>query len=173
MDKIESTGIKRSITQHIKWLDNSISKIDEQLSEMKKDKKIKEDYNLLTSIPGVGALSAYYLIGYLPEIGKLSNKAIASLVGVAPFNHDSGNSQGKRYIQGGRKSLRQILYMAALSGSQYNSELSCFYQRLQEMKKPGKVAITAVMHKLLSMINSVMKRRTVWKDNYQETLVCC
>lgn len=113
-------------------------------------------------------ISAYYLLSCLPEIGKTSHKALAALVGVAPFNRDSGNSQGKRFIKGGRSKLRQILYMVAISAIRCNAPLRAFYARLRNNGKPAKVALTAVIRKLISMINSVMKRQTPWEDEYQK-----
>jgi transposase len=173
LDKNDDKNILDSINEHIDWLDDSIKKIDSQLAELQKENDISDDYTLLTSIPGIGELSAYQIISFLPEIGKVSNKAIASLTGVAPFNHDSGNYQGKRYIQGGRKNLRHSLYMAALTSTRYNPELKIFYQRLIEAGKSAKVAIIAVMRKLLSVVNSVMKRRTNWESNYKKIGVFC
>lgn len=123
---------------------------------------------MLTSIPGVGNLLASYLIAYLPELGKLSHKVIAALVGVAPFNHDSGKQQGKRYIQGGRAVLRRKLYMGAMAAVTHNPELKKFNQRLAQANKPGKVILVAVMRKLLSMANSVMSRQSPWQQDYQK-----
>lgn len=172
-DKIDTAEIKDSIGKHLRWLNDAIEAIDKKLSDLKQDKFIEQDYQLLTSIPGVGATSAYYLISHLPELGKLSNKAIAALVGVAPFNRDSGSYNGKRYIQSGRRKLRQILYMAALTAAQFNTELKSFYQRLIEENKPAKVALIAVLRKLLSMMNSVMRRGSAWKENYEISTNIC
>lgn len=172
LDKHDDINILDSINRHIDWLDKAINEIDKQLARLSKEDNITEDYKLLTSIPGIGELSACQIISSLPEVGKISNKAIASLMGVAPFNRDSGSYQGKRYIQGGRKNLRHALYMAALTSTQHNPELKIFYQRLRKAGKPAKVAIIAVMRKLLSMINSVMKRRTIWKDDYENITFC-
>ena len=130
---------------------------------LQKSDDIKTIHALLTSIPGIGDILAYYLITHLPELGKLSHKAIASLVGVAPFNHDSGKHQGKRFIQGGRSVLRQRLYMAAMTSILYNPDLKIFYQRLITQGKPGKVALVAVMRKLLLIANSIMNRQTLGK----------
>lgn len=172
-DKIDTPVIKDSIDEHIKWLSDSISAIDVQLSELTKDKSIEQDYKLLTSIPGVGIMSAYYLISHLPELGKISNKAISALVGVAPFNRDSGGYSGKRHIHGGRRKLRETLYMAALTATQFNNELKTFYQRLITDNKPAKVAIVAVLRKLLTMLNSIMRRRTPWEENREIAINIC
>lgn len=166
-DKALSEDIKQSIAEHIAWLEQTIKAIDEQLAELKQCKEVKINHDLLTSIPAIGDLSAHYLLSYLPEIGKLSHKALAALVGVAPFNNDSGKGQGKRYIQGGRSRLRQVLYMAAISAIRFNSSLKAFYKRLREQGKVAKVALIAVIRKLLSMANSVIKRQTPWEEKYE------
>lgn len=166
LDKINDIDVKQSIDDHIKWLESSLKKIDKDLSELRKKSTTNNDYKLLTSIPGIGDLLANYLITHLPEIGKISNKALSALAGVAPFNHDSGGSQGKRFIQGGRAVIRQVLYLAAMSSIRFNPELKVFYERLREKGKPGKLALVAVMRKLLSMANSVMARKTAWQPAY-------
>lgn len=166
LDTINDTEIKQLIHSHIKWLDKAIEKVQDKLAEQEKSEAIKFNHQLLTSIPGIGRVLASYFISYLPELGKLSHKAIAALVGVAPFNHDSGQHQGKRFIQGGRSTLRRMLYMAAMASITYNPDLKIFYQRLISMGKTGKMALVAVMRKLLSMANSVMCRKTPWQETY-------
>lgn len=168
LDKKLGRDIERSIKCHIKWLDENITEIDNLLAELKKSDGVKENHNLLTSIPAIGDISAFYLQACLPELGKLSNKALAALIGVAPFNNDSGKSCGKRFIQGGRSKLRQILYMAAITATRYNRDLRSFYLRLVAHGKPTKVAIIAVIRKLITMANSVIKRRSPWVDIYAE-----
>lgn len=166
LDKILGRDIERSIKRHIKWLDENITEIDKLLAELKKTDEVKEAHNLLTSIPAIGDISAFYLQACLPELGKLSNKALAALIGVAPFNNDSGKGSGKRFIQGGRSRLRQILYMAAITATRCNLDLRTFYLRLVSQGKATKVAIVAVIRKLITMANSVMKRRSPWVDVY-------
>jgi transposase len=170
IDKIDSPDVLETITSHIGWLDESVEKIEAYLLELRKAEDTKSLYALLISVPGIGKILAYYLMSYLPELGKLSHKAIAALVGVAPFNHDSGQHQGKRFIQGGRSQLRQMLYMAAMTSITCNPDLKRFYERLCEAGKPGKVALIAVMRKLLSMINSVILRGTPWQKNHQKAV---
>lgn len=102
------------------------------------------------------------------SLGHLDHKQIAALVGVAPYNRDSGYYRGKRCIQGGRAHLRRKLYMAALCATRNNPPLKCFYERLCAKGKPCKVAIIAVMRKLLTMMNSVIKRQSPWKDNFKD-----
>lgn len=166
LDKITDSDIQSSIKKHIKWINKNIEEIDNKLKQLQRSQALKEDYQLLTSIPGVGDISAYYIMALLPEIGHGTHKALAALVGVAPFNHDSGKYQGKRFIDGGRARLRCVLYMAALSAAKANPDLKVFYQRLCLAGKPKKVALTAVLRKLVTMINSVMSRRTPWQKVY-------
>lgn len=166
LDKITNKGIKDSIERHIKLLDDLIKKIEQQLSKLKENEDVKANYDLLFSIPSVGNLTACYLLSTLPEIGSLSHKALSALVGVAPFNNDSGNSHGKRFISGGRSRLRKVLYMVALSAIRCNIALRAFYKRLLEKGKLKKVALVAVIRKLLGVISSIIKRQTPWESEY-------
>ncbi len=111
----------------------------------------------LTQVAGVGPVSAYTLLAYLPELGKLSRGAIAALAGVAPMNADSGPIRGQRHIRGGRAPARKALYMAALCATLHNPLLKAFYQKLRGRGKPAKVALTAVMRKLLLHLNGLLK----------------
>lgn len=156
--------IRKSILRHIDWLKKEITCIEKDLKELQQTEEIQFTHNLLTSIPGIGDLVANYLIAFLPELGKLSHKAISALVGVAPFNRDSGKFKGKRFIQGGRAKLRHVLYMSAIASTRWNPELQKFYTRLRNSGKPAKIAIVAVARKLLTMANSVMLRQTPWQD---------
>jgi len=164
LDKITKKAIKGSIESHLRWLDKELKDIDSALDEATKKDAVKQHYELMTSIPGVGKLVACYLLAYLPELGVVDNKVIAALVGVAPYNHDSGQHQGKRYIAGGRKAIRNKLYMAALVATRFNQDLKNFYTRLRDKGKPVKLALTAVMRKLLTQLNSVVRRQTMWVD---------
>jgi transposase len=170
LDKIDSPDIKELVESHIEWLNGSLKKLEDILSQLQKSDDVKESHTLLKSIPGIGSLLASYFMAYLPELGKLSHKAIAALVGVAPFNHDSGTHQGKRFIQGGRSVLRQMLYMAAMTSITWNADLKTFYERLRTNGKPGKIALVAVMRKLLSMANSVMLRKSPWQKSLVKNL---
>jgi transposase len=166
IDKV-SPSIKKSIQRHIKWLEQEINNIDSELAlSIKQDEVNSEFHDLYTSVPAIGELTAHYLIAYLPELGHLSHKKISALVGVAPFNRDSGKHSGKRYICGGRKSLRKILYMAAIASLRWNKDMKAFYKRLTDSGKPTKVAITAIIRKLLCALNSISKRRSIWVENY-------
>lgn len=119
---------------------------------------------LLQSVPGVGPTTAITLLAELPELGTLSEKPLAALVGVAPMNRDSGRKRGKRRTSGGRSSVRKVLYMAALTAIRWNPVLRAFYQRLRNAGEPTKVALTACMRKLLLILNAMLKTGTQWKN---------
>jgi len=121
---------------------------------------------ILMSVPGVGLLTSAVLLGYLPELGKLSGKEIAALAGVAPFNRDSGEQKGKRAVWGGRKEVRAALYMATVAAVRWNPTLRGFYQRLLGAGKPVKMALVACMRKLLVILNAMAKRGTTWSPTY-------
>ena len=122
---------------------------------------------MLQSVPGVGPVLTMTLLAHLPELGTLNRRQIASLVGLAPFAHDSGNSRGRRFICGGRLSVRNSLYIATLSAIQYNPLIRTFYQRLLANDKPRKLAIVACMRKLLVILNTMIKNRTMWNFQIQ------
>lgn len=162
IDKEPSARIKKFISKHIEFLDKQLEAIQKEIKQLSEKGSIQEEVNLLTSIPGVGQQTALMILTLLPEIGSLENKSLAALVGVAPFNRDSGQFRGKRFVQGGRKTLRKALYMAAVAAVRWNKPLADFYHRLRAKGKPAKVAIVAVMNKLLAMANSVYKRKSPW-----------
>ena len=122
----------------------------------------RAERKLLTSVPGVGPVLCAALLGQLPELGRLNRGEVASLVGVAPFPHDSGKMRGVRTIAGGRGALRRTLYMSALSAIVHNPLLRRYYFHLRDKGKPGKVALVAVMRKLLCILNVMLKTKTPW-----------
>lgn len=140
---------KQRIRIHIKWLQIELDDL-----QQKKD--------LLESVPGVGTVTAFTLLAHLPELGLLNEKQIAALVGVAPMSHDSGKWQGKRFVQGGRPSVRSALYMAALSASRHNPRIHEFYESLISRGKPKKVALVACMRKLLVILNAMVRDQKAW-----------
>ncbi len=156
----------------IKSLDRLLDALQRELSELENelDDTIRgtpawrDAENLLTSVPGVGGTVARTLLAKLPELGRLDRKAIAALVGVAPFNRDSGTLRGRRTVWGGRASVRAALYMAALVASQHNPTLAAFYQRLLQAGKPKKLALTAVMRKLITILNAILRDNSPWKS---------
>jgi len=124
----------------------------------------QQEYDWLTSVPGVGRVVATTLIAVLPELGKISSKQLASLVGLAPFNCDSGKMRGKRHIMGGRALVRSVLYMSALVAIQHNPVITAFYQRLLNAGKAKKVALIACAHKLLGILNAMVKQQIFWNN---------
>ena len=164
LDKESNPAIKKSLRGHLKWLEKEIDKLALAMEEYTKQPEIKEKIDLLQSIPCLGPVTSTTLVALLPELGHLNHGQLAALVGVVPFNRDSGQFRGKRFIQGGRSFVRRKLYMAAISAIRAHPDLASFYQRLRARGKPPKVAIVAMIRKLLAMANSVMMRGTPWEE---------
>jgi transposase len=157
--------IRRDLRQHIRWLERRVQDVDREIGaavEASPIWRVRED--LLRSMPGVGPVVARTLLAELPELGQLTRRQIAALVGVAPFNRDSGHWRGRRTIWGGRASVRAALYMAGLVATRHNRVLRDFYQRLRTVGKQPKVALVAVMHKLLITLNAMVRNTTRWAD---------
>jgi transposase len=157
--------VTRDLRTHIRWLERRVRDVDDEIGTAVQQSpvwRVHED--LLRSVPGIGPTVARTLLAELPELGHLDRRAIAALVGVAPFNRDSGQWRGRRMIWGGRASVRTALYMSALVAARYNAPLRTFYQRLRAAGKPAKVALVAVMRKLLTTLNAMMKHQTPWKS---------
>lgn len=158
-----------SVQRHIAWLDTEIRQVDQAYRQhLERTERLARQVKLYQSVRGIGELTAATLVSELPELGQLSGPAITSLVGLAPWSQDSGKQRGYRAIRGGRASVRKALYMSALSAIRYDSDIKTFYTRLRERGKPGKVALVAVMRKLLLRLNAVAKRGTPWVENYDE-----
>ena len=154
-------GVKKEALLLQKQLAAHLAKIEAQIAELLAiAAEIKARVERLTSVAGIGAVSAYTLLAYLPELGKLPRGAIAALAGVAPMNADSGPIRGQRHIRGGRAPARKALYMAALCATLHNPVIKPYYQGLKARGKAAKVALTAVMHKLLIHLNSLLKTPT-------------
>jgi transposase len=157
-------SVRQRLEKHIEWLKTELAEVDDDLDQMVKQSETwKAKDKLLQSVPGVGRVLSNTLMAWMPELGLLSGKEIAALVGVAPFNCDSGTMRGKRRIWGGRAQVRSTLYMATLSATNYNPIISVFYARLIKAGKLPKVAITACMRKLLTILNAMVKHNTLWK----------
>ena len=151
-------GVKKEAALLQKQLAAHLARIEAQISALlAAAAEIKARVERLTSVAGVGAVSAYTLLAYLPELGKLPRGAISALAGVAPMNADSGPVRGQRHIRGGRAPARKALYMAALCATLHNPLIKAYYQGLKARGKAAKVALTAVMHKLLIHLNSLLK----------------
>lgn len=156
--------VRKSLRAHITWLEREVAHTDTDLAQAIRESPVwREKDNLLRSTPGVGPVLATTLLAGLPELGTLDRKQIAALVGVAPLNRDSGTLRGKRTIWGGRAHVRAVLYMAAVVASRCNPVIRAFYQRLRTAGKAKKVALTACMRKLLTILNAMMKHRTPWR----------
>jgi transposase len=156
--------VRQRIQLHIDWLEKELEEVDQGLKETLHNSPVwREKENLLRTVPGVGPQLAVSILAYLPELGTLDRKRIAALVGVAPFNRDSGTLRGKRTVWGGRSHIRAALYMGALVASRHNPVISTFYQRLLASGKAKKVALTACMRKLLVILNAMLKHRCSWQ----------
>ena len=155
--------VRVEIQEHISWLQQHLTRLDRDLgSAIRSSPLWREKENLLRSVPGVGKITSITLLAELPELGALNRRRIAALVGVAPFNRDSGTLRGKRTVWGGRAAVRAALYMAALSATRHNPIIKAFYRRLLAAGKPKKVALTACMRKLLITLNAMLKHRSLW-----------
>jgi len=155
--------VKRDIWQHIKWLEKRLTDVDSDLRDAVAASPLYQaKADLLRSVPGVGPVTALTLLATLPELGHLSRHQIAALVGVAPMNRDSGTMRGKRMVWGGRAPVRAVLYMAALVGIKHNPAIASFYARLRAAGKPFKVAATACMRKLLTILNAMVHHNRRW-----------
>ena len=157
--------VRRSLDDSIAFLDEQIRDLDDELDQTVKSSPMwRETEDLLKSVPGIGDATARTLLAELPELGRLNRREIAKLVGVAPINRDSGHFRGQRKITGGRASVRAALYMAAFTASRHNPRLREFYQRLKKAGKKHKIALVAVMRKLLITLNTMVKNRTPWNE---------
>jgi len=156
--------IQRQIDQHVRWLRAQLGAVEKDLAQTLRASPVwREKDDLLRSVPGVGPVLTTTLLGDVPELGQLNRKQIAALIGVAPLNRDSGTYRGRRAVWGGRARVRATLYMASLTAARYNPVIRAFYERLVAAGKPKKVALTACMRKLLTILNAMIARRTAWK----------
>ena len=158
-------AVRPRIEAHIAWLERELDDLDEGLRQTLRQSPVwREKEDLLRTVPGVGEQLSLTLLAYLPELGTLDRRKIAALVGVAPFNRDSGTLRGKRTVWGGRARIRAVLYMGALVASRHNPVIRDFYQRLLAAGKPKKLALIACMRKLLVILNSMLKHGSPWRD---------
>lgn len=163
LDQGQTEGARLSIERPLQWLDEEISQLDEAYQQaLEHSVSLAEAAALYRSVPGVGELTAATLVGELPELGHYSGKEVTSLVGLAPWANDSGRQQGYRSIRGGRGTVRKVLYLAAVAAIRCNDDLKRFYQRLCTRGKTGKVALVAVMRKLLLVLNAIAQRGSPW-----------
>ena len=162
---LEDAMLQRLSRRRIGRLAADIELLDKRLVEIvATDAALAHRYRLLTSMPGVGPVLACTLIALLPELGGMTRKQVAALVGVAPYAFESGTLKGRRCIWGGRANVRQVLYMAAMSASNWNPELKAFHDRLEAAGKKPKVTIVAVMRKMITTLNAMVRDDVVWAD---------
>jgi transposase len=162
---LATRAVAKRIAAHLRWLEKELERTDHDLDEaIKSSAALRENEALLRSVPGVGPVLARTLLAEVPELGTLTHKRLAALVGVAPLNRDSGTFRGRRSIWGGRAEVRAALYMGALVAARRNPVVREFYERLLAAGKPKKVALVACMRKLLSILNAVLKHRSPWRS---------
>jgi transposase len=155
--------VQAHIQRHLAWLEAELADLDQTLHDQVQASPVwRERENLLRSVPGIGPTTALTLLAELPELGQLDRKAIAALVGVAPLSCESGTWRGRRIVWGGRARGRTALSMAALVATRHNPTIAAFYTRLCAAGKPKKVALTACMHKLLTILNAMVRQGSVW-----------
>ena len=156
-------AVKRSLKKHITYLERELAMADTDLDRLVRETPAwRERDDLLQSVPGIGPIVSRTLLAEVPELGRLDRRAIAKLVGLAPLNRDSGTWRGRRMIQGGRATVRSVLYMAALVAARRNPVIRAFYTRLVTAGKPKKLVIIACARKLLTILNHMMRTGQAW-----------
>jgi len=157
--------LAQDVQAHIRWLEQRLHDGDRDLRQhLERQPLWKANDALLQSVPGVGAVTSLTLLAHLPELGTLSHKELAALVGVAPYARQSGGWRGKRAISGGRSQVRAVLYMATLTATRCNRVIKAFYERLLAAGKQKKVALVACMRKLLTILNAIVKHQQAWSE---------
>jgi transposase len=164
LQQATTARVQRDLRAHIRWLERRVADVDDDLTRAIQASPVwRAQEDLLQSVPGIGPITARTLLALLPELGTLDRRAVAALVGVAPFNRDSGTWRGARTIAGGRATVRRTLYMAALVAAHHNPPLHAFYERLRATGKAKKVALVAVMRKLLTILNAMVRHQQSWQ----------
>jgi transposase len=167
-NRLESAITKsviKSLRSMIEHLQKKIRQVEKEMAQLvESDEQLQCQAALIESVPGVGVITATTLIAELPELGRLNRQEIAALAGLAPFNRDSGKFHGCRSIWGGRRAVRSVLYMAALSARRFNPVIRAFAQRLEATGKPFRVVLTACMRKLLVILNTIVKNNSAWNQ---------
>ena len=159
-----STRLAKDMTEHITWINARLATLDNDLETVLRASPLwRDNDDLLQSAPGIGPVCSRTLLLELPELGTLTRQQIAALVGVAPLNGDSGTLRGRRTMWGGRAHVRTVLYMGTLVATRFNPQIKTFYERLLAAGKVKKVALTACMHKFLTILNAMLKHRTPWQ----------
>ena len=162
--------LRKELQAHIRWLERRIAGLDTELEHAIRTSPVwRAQEDRLRSVPGIGPIVARPLLAQLPELGTLAPKPLAALVGVAPLNRDSGLFRGRRKVGAGRAAVRAVLSMGTLAAVRFNPVLRPFYQRLRAAGKLPKVALTACMHKLLTILNALLKHQRRWDPAYAQT----
>ncbi len=160
-------AVTRSLRRHITYLERELARADGEVGDLiRRTPAWRERDDLLRSVPGIGPVVSYTLVAELPELGQLTRREIAKLVGVAPVSRDSGTLRGRRFVQGGRAPVRAALYMGALVATRHNPTIRAFYQRLVQAGKPKKLALVACMRKLLTILNTMSRTGKPWDPSY-------
>jgi transposase len=158
--------MKKSLKKHVEWLEEALRRANDDIDKaIRNSPAWREQEDLLRSMPGIGPVSARTMLAELPELGRLNRKKIAALVGVAPLNRDSGTSQGSRTCWGGRASVRQVLYMAAVTAVRCNPVIRRTYAALRARGKKHKVALVACMRKLLTILTAMVRDQRRWSPS--------
>ena len=161
-------SLRANVEEHIAWLEQELAEIDQQIDDqIHQIPHFQEKEAILRSAKGVGPVLSAKLLSGLPELGQMDRKKIAALVGVAPFNDDSGRRRGKRKIKGGRKDVRNVLYMATVSAARFNPVIKAFYQNLVKQGKLKKVALVACMRKFLTILNAMIRDMRPWQPTQE------
>jgi transposase len=156
--------VKKSLKTHIAFLERELHIADRDLDDAVRHAPLwREQDDLLQSVPGVGPVLSRTLLAALPELGRLSRREVAKLVGIAPLSRDSGTQRGRRFVHGGRAAVRAVLYMGALAAARSNPVIRAFYRRLIALGKPKKLALVACMRKLLTILNMMVRTNTRWR----------
>lgn len=159
-----SARLKERVSKHIQWLQEELEELASEIDQVIQSlPEWREKEQILQSVPGIGPVNAATLLAELPELGTTSRQKIAALAGVAPYNRDSGKKRGRRKTGGGRGGVRSAFYMACLSATQHNPVIKRFYKRLIAKGKEPKVALTACMRKLLSILNAMLRKKESWR----------
>lgn len=164
LQRVRTKSVRQDLKAHIRWLEKRLLFLEEELDHLVESNELwKEQEERLLSVPGVGPVTARTVLAELPELGRLTRREIAALVGVAPFCHESGKWKGRRFIEKGRSAVRHTLYMATLSAMRHNSLIRQFAQRLKSQGKAAKVVIVACMRKLLVILNAMQRDQKHWQ----------
>lgn len=162
-------SVRAGLRQHIRWLERRLAETDADLATTIHQSPLwRAQEDLLRSVPGIGPTTSTLLLALLPELGSRSRREVASLVGVAPLNRDSGPRRGTRRVWGGRATVRGPLWMATLVAARYNPVIRAFYQRLRAAGKPARLALVAAMRKLLTILNAMLKHQQPWQHSRVE-----